>query len=168
MLSSLQASAVRTPIPVKKEVKYLEIHLHTKLTWKTHIKAKRRQLELKLKNIELANNRTFTAITRQQTDRIQGNTATCLVIRDRAMGMQQDIQHQDPPNIPVKNAQNDQQCPWYVSNQTLHSDFYIPHVTEVVRINVNKYKNRSTEHRNQLIRAIFNPSADRRLKRLWP
>jgi len=57
---------------------------------------------------------------------------------------------------------------WYVSNQTLHSDFEIQYVTEVVRINANKYKNRSTEHGNQLIRALFNPLADRRLKRLWP
>ena len=57
--------------------------------------------------------------------------------------------------------------PWYVSNQTLHSDLEIQYVTEVVRINVNKYKNRSTEHSNQLIRALFNPLADRRLKRLW-
>ena len=56
----------------------------------------------------------------------------------------------------------------YVSNQTLHSDFEIPYVTEVVRINANKYKNRSTEHSNQLIRALFNPSVYRRLRRLWP
>ena len=60
---------------------------------------------------ELANKRTFTAIPRQQTNRTQGNTATHLDIRDRALGMQQAIQHQDPPNIPVKIAQNDQQCP---------------------------------------------------------
>ena len=58
--------------------------------------------------------------------------------------------------------------PWYVSNQTLHSDFDIPYVTEVVWINVNKYKNRSTDHSNQLIRALFNPSVNRRLKRLCP
>jgi len=58
--------------------------------------------------------------------------------------------------------------PWYVSNQTLHSDFEIQYVTEVVRINANKYKNRSTEHSNQLIRALSNPSVDRPLKRLWP
>jgi len=59
---------------------------------------------------ELANKRTFTAIHRKKTNRIQDNTATHLDIRDRAMGMQQAIQHQDPPNIPVKNVQNVQQC----------------------------------------------------------
>ena len=57
---------------------------------------------------------------------------------------------------------------WYVSNQTLHNDFEIPYVTEVIRINTNKYKNRSTVYSNQLIRTLFNPSIDRRLKRLWP
>jgi len=40
-----------TPIPVKTEVKYLELHLDEKLMWKTHIKAKRCQMELKLKNM---------------------------------------------------------------------------------------------------------------------
>ena len=58
-------------------------------------------------------------------------------------------------------------APWYVANQTLH-DFDIPRVKKVVRINAKKYKNRSTEHSNQLIGALFNPSVDRRLKRLWP
>ena len=78
------------------------------------------------------------------------------------MGMQQAIQHQDSPNM------NDQQCPWYFSNQILHNDFEIPYVTEVIRINTNKYKNRSTVHSNQLIRTLFNSSVDRRLKLLWP
>jgi len=56
---------------------------------------------------------------------------------------------------------------WYVSNQTLHSDFEIPYVTEVIRNNTNN-KNRSTVHSNQLIRTLFNPPVDRQLKRLWP
>jgi len=59
-------------------------------------------------------------------------------------------------------------APWYVSNQTLHNDFENPYVTEVIRINTNKYKNRSTVHSNQPIRTLFNPSVDRRLKRVWP
>ena len=58
--------------------------------------------------------------------------------------------------------------PWYVSNQILHNDFEILYVTEVIRINTNKYKNRNTVHSNQLIRTPFNPSVYRRLKRLWP
>ena len=29
-----------TPIPVKKEIKYLRLHLDEKLTWEAHIKAK--------------------------------------------------------------------------------------------------------------------------------
>ena len=98
-----------TPTPVKKEVKYLGLHLDEKLTWKTHIETKRCQLELEAQKHEPANKRTLTAIPRQHTDRIQGNTATHLDIRYRAMGMQKAIQHQDSPNIPVKNAQNYQQ-----------------------------------------------------------
>ena len=54
-------------------------------------------------------------------------------------------------------------APWYVSNQTLHSDLEIHYVKEVARISANKYKNRSSEQSNQLIRTLFNPS-----KRLWP
>jgi len=59
-------------------------------------------------------------------------------------------------------------APWYVSYQTLHNDFEIPYVAEVIRINTNKNKNRSTVHSNQLIRTLFNPSVHRRLKRSWP
>jgi len=58
--------------------------------------------------------------------------------------------------------------PWYFSNKTLHSDLEIQYVTEVDKINANKYKNRSSEHSNQLIGALFNPLADRQLKRLRP
>jgi len=59
-------------------------------------------------------------------------------------------------------------APRYVSNQTLHNDFEISYVKEVIRINTNKYKNRSSVQSNQLIKTLFNPSVDRRLKRLWP
>jgi hypothetical protein len=33
------------------EVKYFVLHPDQKMTWKTHINAKRRQLDLKLKNM---------------------------------------------------------------------------------------------------------------------
>jgi hypothetical protein len=38
------------PIPIETEVKHLGVHLDQKLTWKTHTKAKRLQLELEVKD----------------------------------------------------------------------------------------------------------------------
>jgi len=57
-----------THIPVKKEVKYPGLHLDVKLTWKTHIKAKRCQLELKFKNMSwLINTRSQLSLDRKLT-----------------------------------------------------------------------------------------------------
>jgi hypothetical protein len=46
-----QVSINNSPIPIKQDVKYLGLHLDKKLTWSTHIKAKRRHLELKIRNM---------------------------------------------------------------------------------------------------------------------
>jgi hypothetical protein len=43
-----QVSTNNFPIPIKQEVKYVGLHLDKKLTWQTHIKAKRSQIELKV------------------------------------------------------------------------------------------------------------------------
>ena len=40
-----------------------------------------------------------------------GTLSSSFTPMDRAMGIQRAIQHQDPPKIPLKIAQNDQQCP---------------------------------------------------------
>jgi hypothetical protein len=46
-----QVSINNFPISIKQEVKCLGLHIDKKLTWTTHIKAKRRQLELKIRNM---------------------------------------------------------------------------------------------------------------------
>jgi hypothetical protein len=52
-----QVSINNFPISIRQEVKYLRLHLDKKLTWQTHIKAKRRQLELKVRNMNWHINR---------------------------------------------------------------------------------------------------------------
>jgi hypothetical protein len=56
-----QVSINNIPIPTKQEVKYLGLHLDERLTWRTHINAKRRQLELKPRNMNwlIGTNITF-------------------------------------------------------------------------------------------------------------
>jgi hypothetical protein len=44
-------------VPIKREVKYLGLHLDQTLPWKTYIKAKRLQLKVKLKNLYLLTNK---------------------------------------------------------------------------------------------------------------
>ncbi|PNF36833.1 hypothetical protein B7P43_G09623 [Cryptotermes secundus] len=60
-------------------------------------------------------------------------------------------------------------APWYVSNQTLHEDFKIPSIQDEIKSNINRYKDRTTEHVNQLINDLFTqPLENRRLKKIWP
>jgi len=90
-----------THIPVKKEVKYLGLHLDEKLKWKKHINAKRCQLEIRLKNMScLISTRSQLSLDSKVTV-YKTTLRNHLDIRDRGMGMQQAMQYQDSPNIPI-------------------------------------------------------------------
>jgi hypothetical protein len=55
-ITCLQVSIQSTPIPVHSEVKYLELHLAKKLTWQKHIKTKRQQMNMKLREMSWLRN----------------------------------------------------------------------------------------------------------------
>jgi hypothetical protein len=59
-------------------------------------------------------------------------------------------------------------APWYVSNQTLYEDLKIPLIQDMIKSNINKYKNRTSMNENQLIKDLFTQTLEeRRLKRIW-
>ena len=132
------------------------------------MKAKRCQLELKLKNMSWLIN------TRSQLSLDSKLTVYKTILRSiwtygiELWGCSKSSYINILQTFQSKMLRMINSTPWYVSNQTFRNDFKIPYVTEVIRINANKYKNRSTVHSNQLIRTLFNPSVDRRHKRLWP
>ena len=76
--------------------------------WKTHIKAKRCQLELKLKNMSWLIN------TRSELSLDSKLTVYKTILRPiwtygiELWGCSKPSNSQDSPNIPIKNAQNDQ------------------------------------------------------------
>jgi hypothetical protein len=60
-------------------------------------------------------------------------------------------------------------APWYLSNKTIHDDLNIPYITDEIIKRANTYRNRITDHENQLIDDPSNPHPNaRRLKKNWP
>ena len=57
--------------------------------------------------------------------------------------------------------------PWYVTNHTLHTDFNIPYISDVIRERINKH-DKLEAHPNPLLEPLLQPINTRRLKGCWP
>jgi hypothetical protein len=57
---------------------------------------------------------------------------------------------------------------WYVTNHTLHTDFNIPYVCDVIHERINKHHNNLEAHPNPLLEPLLQPKNTRRLERCWP
>jgi hypothetical protein len=153
----------------KQEVKYLGLHLDKKLAWQTHIKAKRKQLELKVRNMNwLINNKSQLSLENKIT------IYKAITKPDWAYGIEL-WGCSKPSNAEIlqtfqsKTLRKLANAPCYISNVTLHNDLRIPYVTEVVRTYAKKHKNWTAQNKNQLIRDWFNqPGIGRRLNGMWP
>jgi hypothetical protein len=58
-------------------------------------------------------------------------------------------------------------APRYVSNQTLHSNLHIPHVSTVFRGRTATHHTTLDSHPNPLMEPLVHPPNNRRLKRRW-
>jgi hypothetical protein len=59
-------------------------------------------------------------------------------------------------------------APWYVSNETLHTDLGISSVQDVIQQRTNKHHNKIKTHENPLLKTLLARDDNRRLKRNWP
>jgi hypothetical protein len=58
-------------------------------------------------------------------------------------------------------------APRYVTNRTLHTDFNIPYVSDVIHERINKYHNNLEAHPNPLLQPLLQSVNIMRLKRCW-
>ena len=58
-------------------------------------------------------------------------------------------------------------APWYVTNHTLHTDLNIPYVSDVINERINKHLSKLKSHPNPLVETLKQPTRNRRLKRRW-
>ena len=56
----------------------------------------------------------------------------------------------------------------YVTNHTLHTDFNVPYVSDVIHERINKHHNKPEAHPNPILQPLLQPVNTRRLNRCWP
>ena len=59
-------------------------------------------------------------------------------------------------------------APGFATNHTLHTDFNIPYVSDVIHERINKLHIKLEAQPNPLLESILQPVNNRRLKRCWP
>lgn len=137
-------------IPQTNEVKYLGIHLDRRLTWRTHIWTKRKQLNLKLRKL-------YWLIGTKSKLKLENKILIykCIIKPVWTYGIQL-WGSASKSNIEIierfqsKALRNLLGAPWYVPNATIIKDLNIPTVKEEITTHFRRYKNRLAEHPNQL------------------
>lgn len=155
-------------IPRTSCVKYLGIHLDSKLTWREHIRKKRKQIDIKLKEL-------YWLIGRRSKMSLENKILIykAIIIPVWTYGIELwGCASKSNINI-IQRAQSKTlramtDAPWYVTNQMLHQDLQIPTVQELVKERSNKHHQRLELHTNALLQPLLQESNQRRLKRRWP
>jgi len=155
--------------PQSDEVKYLGIHLDRRLTWRKHITTKRKQLDLKLRNL-------YWIIGRKSQLSLENKLLVYKVILKAVWtyGIQiwgtasnSNLEILERFQSNVLRIITD--APWYVPNTVIKRDLQIPTVKQEAGKFSTKYRKRLDTHPNNLENTLFKEQFGTcRLKRLYP
>jgi hypothetical protein len=150
------------------EQKNTRLHFDCGLNWKEHIGQKKKTNRLKNKRDQLFNRKKiFPSVYRKQITHLQNGNRTYMEPKNRIVRLHQQVQHSHHAEIPIQNSQSHSSAPRYVTNHTLHTDFNIPYVTDVIHERINKHHIKLEAHPNPLLEPLLQPVNNRRLKRCW-
>jgi hypothetical protein len=153
--------------PQENHVKYLGLHLDRRLTWHTHIFAKRKQLGLSL-------TKKYWLLGRKSKLSTNNKLHIYKVILKPVWT--HGIQLWDTTSISnieilelfqFKILRLIVDAPWYVSNSVIHKELQIPTVKEDISRFSSHYDVRINVHPNELTASLTEPPIHRRLRRYW-
>jgi hypothetical protein len=142
-------------LPQADDVKYLVIHLERRPAWRKHITTKRKQLDLKLRNLYWIVYKVILNPVWTYGIQTWGNASKSnLEILER---------FQSKVLCIITDA------PWYVPNAIIKRDLQVPTVRQEARKHSANYRKRLDTHPSSLANALFREKlGTRRLKRLYP
>lgn len=157
------------PIPQCDHIKYLGMTLDRRLTWKEHIKKKRKQLDIKLKNL-------YWLLGRNSKLSLNNKILVYKVILKpvwtygiQLWGTASNSNLEILQRFQSKALRVISNAPWYISNANLHKDLHIPTIREEIGRFSDKYVTRLDIHPNCLaLNLLDNSEQTRRLKRYHP
>jgi hypothetical protein len=157
-----------TQIPRKTEIKYLEMTIDSKLTWKQHIAKKRKQISIAMKQLNwLLGRKSNLAIENKLL------IYKTLIIPIWTYGLEL-WGCASKSNISIIQRSQSKifrmivDASWDVSNATLHAVPGISHVEDVIHQKCNYHHTRHETHENPLLKELVLREENRRLKRNWP
>ena len=156
-------------VPVDNKAKYLGMTLDTKLHWKEHVKIKRKELDLKYKELYwlIGRNSILSVYNKILTYNQILKPVWCYGIQIYGCAKQVHLNSiQKFQNKVLRNIVN---APWYIRNSDLHRDLKVPSVKDEITKYARKHRDRLSQHVNaEASQIIRNQPTIRRLRREIP
>lgn len=155
-----------TAIPSKDNVKYLGLHLDRRLTWKVHINAKRKQLDIKFKQMYWLLGPKSQLSLENKVLLLKTILKPIWTYGIELWGTASISNIEILQRFQSKALRSITNAPFYVTNNALHNDLQIPFVKSEIRKFSCSYLKRLSNHSNTLAITLLDETDEvRRLKR---
>jgi hypothetical protein len=128
-----------TQLPIANKVKYLGLILDQKLTWKTHITAKKTQLTLKLRQMHWLIGRKSKLTVENKLLLYKVILKPIWTYGVQLWGCTKPSNTKIIQRLQSKILRQAFNAPWYVSNKTLHESSGIPFVADEIKRQTHTY-----------------------------
>jgi len=157
----------QTVLPQVESIKYLGLHFDRRLNWKAHITKKRKQTDLKAKEINWLIGRKSNLSIENKLLVYKAVIKHIWTYGIEFWGCDSKSNTAIMQRAQSKILRTITNSPWYVTNHTLHTDLNIPYVSEVINERINKNLSKLESHPNPLVETLTQQTRNRRLKRRW-
>lgn len=156
------------PIPQASEARYLGLHLDRRLTWKAHVTKKRKEMDIKIRNMNWLIGKKSLLNLDNKLLLYKAIIRPVWLYGCELWGCASNSTVDIIQRFQSKTLRIITGAPWFVSNRTLHADLNIPYVKEAVKQKATKYHDVLQTHPNEVIEPLKEEPNYRRLKKKWP
>ena len=134
--------------PNTSTVKYLGLHLDTRLTWKEHIKKKRNEINIKYKNMFWLIGRKSQLALKTKVMIYKAILKPIWLYGCQIWGTASESNLSKIQRVQSKILRGITNAPWYITNETLHKDLDVPSIREVIYNQFDKHQRKLEHHSN--------------------